>query len=103
MELRHLRYFAAVAEERNIRQAAARLHLSGQKDISTQTTTSGYMLLFRGTHWDKVLSPEEIQGVMSRWTAWFDRLTQQGQAKAGQPAEPEAAKIDRNTPPPATP
>jgi hypothetical protein len=53
--------------------------------MSTQITTSGYMLLFRGTHWDKDLSPEEIQEVMSRWTAWFDRLTQQGKAKAGQP------------------
>jgi hypothetical protein len=42
------------------------------------------MLLFRGRHWDKALSTEEIQEVMSRWTVWFDRLSQQGKAKAGQ-------------------
>jgi len=53
--------------------------------MSTQAVTSEYMLLFRGTHWDKSLSPEEIQNVMSRWIAWFDRLTQEGRAKAGQP------------------
>jgi hypothetical protein len=49
--------------------------------MSTRTT----MLLFRGMHWDQGLSSEEIQAVMSRWTAWFDRLSQQGKAKAGQP------------------
>ncbi|MDB6025477.1 MAG: hypothetical protein JWM68_1700 [Verrucomicrobiales bacterium] len=49
------------------------------------TTTSDYMLLFRGTNWDKDLSPEEIQKVMSEWMAWFERLTQQGKAKSGHP------------------
>jgi len=43
------------------------------------------MLLFRGTHWDKDLSPQEVQNVMDRWIAWFDRLSDQGKAKAGQP------------------
>ena len=54
-------------------------------EMTTPTTTSEYMLLFRGMHWDKNLSPEEIQNVMSRWIVWFDRLTQEGKAKAGQP------------------
>jgi hypothetical protein len=53
--------------------------------MSTQPVKSEYMLLFRGMHWDKNLSPEEIQNVMSRWIVWFDRLTQEGKAKAGQP------------------
>jgi hypothetical protein len=53
--------------------------------MTTRTTTSEYMLLFRGIHWDKNLSPQEIQNVMSRWITWFDRLTQEGKAKAGQP------------------
>ena len=46
---------------------------------------SEYMLLFRGTHWDKSLSPEELQNVMSQWTVWFDRLTQQGKIKSAHP------------------
>jgi hypothetical protein len=50
-----------------------------------QTTTSGYMLLIRGTHWRNGLSEEEIRNVMERWTAWFDRLTFEGKAKGGQP------------------
>jgi hypothetical protein len=60
--------------------------------MSMQSTTSEYMLLFRGTHWDKDLSPDEIQKVMSRWIAWFDRLSQEGKAKAGQPLT-ETGKI----------
>jgi hypothetical protein len=53
--------------------------------MSSQVTSSPYMLLFRGTQWDQSLSPEEIEKVMSQWIAWFDRLTEQGKAKAGQP------------------
>jgi hypothetical protein len=53
--------------------------------MSMQKTTSGYMLLIRGTHWRKGLSPEEIRNVMEHWTAWFDRLTLEGKAQAGQP------------------
>ena len=52
--------------------------------MNTQTTTAEYLLLGRGTHWDKGLSPEEIQKVMNRAYAWFDRLSQQGKAKSGQ-------------------
>src|SRR5260370_16671314 len=43
------------------------------------------MVLFGGMDWGRGLSPEEIQNVMSRWIAWFDRLTEQGKARAGQP------------------
>jgi len=48
-------------------------------------TTSEYMLLFRGTDWYKVLSPEEIQQVVNQMKAWFDRLTAEGKAKGGKP------------------
>ena len=53
--------------------------------MNASPTKPEYMLLFRGMHWDKNLSPEEIQNVMSRWIAWFDRLTHEGEARAGQP------------------
>jgi hypothetical protein len=61
--------------------------------MSTSITSSPYMLLFRGTHWDKDLSSEEIDQVMSRWIGWFDRLTLQGKAKAGQPLANEGKII----------
>ena len=48
-----------------------------------------YMLLFRGAQWDKGLSPEEVQEMVTQWYAWFERLTQEGKCKAGQPLERE--------------
>jgi hypothetical protein len=54
-------------------------------NMTTPTTTPEYMLLFRGTDWDRSLSSEEIQNVLSRWIAWSDRLTEQGKIRAGQP------------------
>jgi hypothetical protein len=56
-------------------------------NMSTQTTTSEYMLLFRGAQWDKDLSPEELQKIMSQWNEWLERLTAQGKVKAAQPLE----------------
>jgi hypothetical protein len=53
--------------------------------MSAEIAGSPFMLLFRGTDWDRDLSAEEIQQTMSRWTAWFDGLTNEGKAKLGQP------------------
>jgi hypothetical protein len=53
--------------------------------MSAEAATSPFILLFRGTDWDKDLSPEEIQQTLSRWNVWFDRLTADGKAKLGQP------------------
>ena len=47
--------------------------------------TPEYLLLFRGTHWHKGLSPAEIQKVMSRWTSWFNDLRAHGKMKNGLP------------------
>ena len=47
------------------------------------------MLLFRGTNWDKELSPEQLQKVVADWAAWFERLTKQGKALSGHPLQNE--------------
>ena len=62
--------------------------------MSTQTRPE-YMLLFRGTDWHKGLSPEEIQQVITQMYAWFDRLTEQGILKAGQPLETEGKIVSQ--------
>ncbi len=55
--------------------------------MSTQTTKSEYLLLFRGSDWDKGLSPEQLQKTVDQFMAWFERLKEQGKVKAGQPLE----------------
>jgi len=62
--------------------------------MSTQKNPE-YMLLFRGTDWHKGLSPEEIQQVITQMYAWFDRLTEQGILKAGQPLESEGKVVSQ--------
>jgi hypothetical protein len=58
--------------------------LTEKPHMSTQSPNQ-YLLLFRGTGWDQELSPEEIQDVMGRWTAWFEHLSGQGKLKSGLP------------------
>ena len=50
-----------------------------------KTTTSEYLLVFRNTGWHKDLSPEEIQQDMTRFTAWFERISNEGRFKGGGP------------------
>jgi hypothetical protein len=56
---------------------------------------SEYMLLFRGPHWDKGLSPEELQKVMGQVMNWFEGLKEQGRVKAGQPLGAEGRTVSR--------
>ncbi|HKS37467.1 MAG TPA: YciI family protein [Verrucomicrobiae bacterium] len=60
---------------------------------TTPTAKSDYMLLFRGNDWDKDLSPEQLQRVVSDWAAWFERLTQQGKAIGGHPLRAEGKLV----------
>jgi hypothetical protein len=57
--------------------------------MSTPNPTSEYLLLFRGTDWDRSMSPAEMQQTMSRFLAWFERLSADGTLKAGQPLTEE--------------
>jgi hypothetical protein len=55
--------------------------------MTTKTTTSEYLLLFRGTKWPKDLSPEDIQNAIAKFTLWFERLKSDGKVKSGHPLE----------------
>jgi hypothetical protein len=52
-----------------------------------------YLLLFRGSAWYNKLSPEELQQAMNKFKAWFDRLSEQGILKKGQPLAREGAIV----------
>ena len=53
--------------------------------MNTKTTTDEYMLLFRGPHWDKGLSTDELQKTMDNVMAWFNGLNHRGKVKSAQP------------------
>ena len=53
--------------------------------MSTPNTTTEYLFLFRGSDWDRSLSPAELQTTMASFVAWFERLSADGTIKAGQP------------------
>src|SRR5687768_9316294 len=61
--------------------------------MNAQNPTSEYLLLFRGPHWDKGLSAEELQQLMGEVMAWFDGLKKQGKVKASQPLAVEGKMI----------
>lgn len=53
--------------------------------MNTEITTGEYMLLFRGPHWDRGLSTQELQAAVDKVMAWFERLNARGKVKIGQP------------------
>jgi hypothetical protein len=60
---------------------------------TSTNTSSDYMLLFRGTYWDKELSPEQVQKVVADWAAWFERLMKEGKCKGGHPLQSEGKLV----------
>src|SRR5262245_25324909 len=59
---------------------------------SNSTEKSDYLLLFRGANWDKGLSPEQLQKVVTDWYAWFERLKAEGKCLGGHPLQ-ESGKV----------
>jgi len=58
--------------------------------MSPTNPTSEFLLLFRGSDWDRSLSPAELQNTLAGFMAWFDRLSAEGTLKAGQPLMDDA-------------
>lgn len=57
--------------------------------------TTEYIIFFRGTGWDKELSPQQIQESLKRFSGWFEGLTQDGKMKGGQPLHEESKLVTR--------
>ena len=53
--------------------------------MNTETTTGEYILLFRGAHWDRGLSTDELQHAMDKVMEWFEGLNERGKIKGAQP------------------
>lgn len=47
--------------------------------------TEEYVIFFRGTDWDRKLSPHELQGAMQSITSWLDNLQATGKMTGGKP------------------
>src|SRR5262249_23636218 len=55
--------------------------------MSTENTTTEYLLLFNSSDWDRGLSTEQLQKTVDQFFVWFEDLKQQGKFKAGQALE----------------
>ncbi len=57
--------------------------MQNQELVAQDDGVQGYMLLFRGKDWDEGLSRDELQVIMDRTLAWYDRLIKSGKVKGG--------------------
>ena len=58
-----------------------------------KTTTSEYLVICRGGRFDEGLSPEDTENKMKQFSAWFERMSEQGKMKGGQQLEPQGKVI----------
>ena len=63
--------------------------------MSTRSTSSEYLLIIRNTTWHKDLSAEDIQKRLNQFTAWVQRLTDEGKIKGGYPLAFEGKIVAR--------
>ena len=61
--------------------------------MNAETTTGEYMLLFRGPHWDRGLSTDELQEAMNQVMGWFEGLNESGKIKGAQPLSAQGRTI----------
>ena len=57
--------------------------------MTSSLQTSEYLLLFRGAGWEKSLSPQELQTLMTEWMTWYEGLQKQGRIKGTNPLFPQ--------------
>jgi hypothetical protein len=57
--------------------------------MNTTATAPEYLLLFRGTDWQKGLSPQQLENTLGRFMAWFEGLQLKGKIKAASPLQHE--------------
>jgi hypothetical protein len=57
--------------------------------MSTQTSTSEYLVICRGVRLDESVGPEELQNALEQFDAWFKRMSDQGKIKGGHQLAPE--------------
>jgi hypothetical protein len=57
--------------------------------MTTQTTTSEYLVICRGVRFHERLSPEHTQDAKKKFYAWFERMSHQGKMKSGNQLAPE--------------
>jgi hypothetical protein len=60
------------------------IEMNETRKTTMSETKPEFLLLFRGEDWDKGLSPEQLQKMLTRVTAWYDGLQNRGIVKAAQ-------------------
>ena len=61
--------------------------------MNEENAPKQYLLLFRGSGWDKDLPLNELEQAMDAVNTWFDKLQQRGIVKAAQALEAEGKVI----------